>query len=55
MDGAARAAVQQCIDGPEGQELLRASAREVARRSVVNSCTVEIEGEWRCVRDGGEW
>ncbi|GBF94189.1 hypothetical protein Rsub_07176 [Raphidocelis subcapitata] len=50
-----RAAVEACIAGAEGAALMRASAGTVAARGVVNSCTVALEGQPRCVRDGGEW
>jgi len=42
-------------DGEHGMELLRASVRDTARANVTKSCTVRLDGEVRCVRDGGVW
>jgi len=55
VTGAPRTDIDDCISGPEGPALMRSSAAAVAARSVVNSCTVAIDGRQRCIRDGGQW
>ena len=42
-------------DGAYGQDLLRQSVSRTAQAGVQKSCTVRLNGEVRCIRDGGEW
>lgn len=42
-------------DGAYGQDLLKSSIQRTADANVTLSCTVRLEGETRCIRDGGEW
>ncbi|KAI8474858.1 MAG: hypothetical protein J3K34DRAFT_111189 [Monoraphidium minutum] len=53
--GAPRAAMDACIDGAQGAALMKRSADTTAARGVARSCTVAVEGQKRCVRDGGRW
>lgn len=55
VDADAQAEVLKCIDGTQGTTLQVKSAKEVAANSVVKSCTVFIDGNKRCIRDGGTW
>jgi len=49
--------VNKCIsdDGGEGVDLLRDSVERSAESNVTKSCTVRVNGEVRCIRDGGQW
>ena len=49
--------VNRCIsdDGGEGVDLLRDSVERSAESNVTKSCTVRVNGEVRCIRDGGQW
>lgn len=49
------AAINSCIEGQEGKDLMLESARAVKQASVQRSCTVVIDGAKRCIRDGGRW
>ena len=51
------AKINKCIsdDGGEGVGLLRDSIERSSENNVTKSCTVRINGETRCIRDGGEW
>lgn len=42
-------------DGAYGQDLLRESVNRTAQAGVSRSCTVRLDNEIRCIRDGGEW
>ncbi|KPI38052.1 uncharacterized protein AB675_1154 [Cyphellophora attinorum] len=45
-----------CIsDEGEGIELLRASVERSRNAGVTFSCTVRLDDEVRCIRDGGQW
>ena len=45
-----------CIsDEGEGIDLLRASIERSQEHNVTKSCTVRLNNEVRCIRDGGEW
>eukprot|EP00877_Chromochloris_zofingiensis_P003612 jgi/Chrzof1/13251/Cz07g26050.t1 len=47
--------MQDCMKGPEGTQLLKASIAETKKRQVQKSCTVYIDGRKRCIYDGGRW
>ena len=49
--------VNKCIsdDGGEGVGLLRSSITRSADNNVTKSATIRINGEIRCIRDGGAW
>jgi len=48
--------INECIsDEGEGVDLLRSSIIRSADQNVTKSCTVRLDGEIRCIRDGGEW
>lgn len=48
--------LNQCIsDEGDGVDLLRASVERSRDAGVRKSCTVRLDGEFRCIRDGGEW
>jgi hypothetical protein len=48
--------LNNCISNEgEGVGLLRDSALRSADHNVTKSCTVRLDGEIRCIRDGGEW
>ncbi|POS75777.1 hypothetical protein DHEL01_v205828 [Diaporthe helianthi] len=42
-------------DGAWGVEMLRNSVRRSSDAGVTKSCTVRLDEEFYCVRDGGEW
>ena len=42
-------------DGAYGQDLLRASVNRTSEAGVKFSCTVRLNEEVRCIRDGGQW
>lgn len=42
-------------DGGFGMELLRDSVRRSTKAGVTKSCTVRLNEEIYCVRDGGKW
>ncbi|KAF4126800.1 Gamma interferon inducible lysosomal thiol reductase (GILT) [Geosmithia morbida] len=51
-------AINECAtkdDGAHGIDLLRASVRRTAEANVTKSCTVRLDNEIYCIRDGGEW
>lgn len=54
-DSATQAAIDTCIDGPEGQALMQRDVQLVADRGVAKSCTVAVNKRQRCIRDGGRW
>jgi hypothetical protein len=50
--------LDQCTDKDEGRfgtDMLRASFNRSAAAGVTKSCTVRLNDEVRCIRDGGEW
>ena len=50
--------LNDCASQDEGQyamDLLRDSADRSAELNVTKSCTVRLDDEVRCIRDGGEW
>ncbi|KAK5165496.1 uncharacterized protein LTR77_009025 [Saxophila tyrrhenica] len=50
--------LNSCIDRDEGRfatDMLRESFNRTKNADVSKSCTVRLDGEVRCVRDGGEW
>lgn len=50
--------LNDCIskdDGAYGIELLRESVTRSAEANVTKSCTVRLNEEIRCIRDGGQW
>ncbi|EMC91781.1 hypothetical protein BAUCODRAFT_38921 [Baudoinia panamericana UAMH 10762] len=56
--GISMARLNQCAvddDGAMGLDMLKASFNRTATAGVTKSCTVRLEGEVRCIRDGGEW
>jgi hypothetical protein len=51
-------ALNACTDEDEGRcgtDMLRASFNRSKEAGVTKSCTVRLDGEIRCIRDGGEW
>lgn len=42
-------------DGAYGMGMLRESVQRSAKLNVTISCTVRLNDEKRCIRDGGEW
>lgn len=42
-------------DGAVGIDMLKASFNRSSTAGVSKSCTVRLNGEVRCIRDGGEW
>ncbi|KUI68850.1 hypothetical protein VM1G_04172 [Cytospora mali] len=42
-------------DGGFGVGMLRDSVRRSSNAGVTNSCTVRLDEEFYCIRDGGEW
>jgi hypothetical protein len=48
-------AVLACAGGPEGEALLAASHAATTAAGATNSCTINVAGRRRCVRDGGAW
>lgn len=42
-------------DGGRGMGLLRDSVKRSADNGVTKSCTIRLDEEIYCVRDGGEW
>jgi hypothetical protein len=42
-------------DGAQGMELLRKSVERSADLNVTKSCTIRLNDEVRCIRDGGKW
>jgi hypothetical protein len=42
-------------DGHMAWGLLKKSFQRSADANVTKSCTVRLDGEVRCIRDGGEW
>lgn len=42
-------------EGSVGNDMLKASFNRSAEAGVQKSCTVRLDGEVRCIRDGGEW
>lgn len=48
--------LNKCVsDDGNGEELLRASVLRSQDAGVQRSCTVRVDGETWCVRDGGKW
>ena len=49
--------LNDCMSATDGRaiELLRSSAIRSRDAGVVYSCTVRLEEQIRCVRDGGQW
>lgn len=50
--------INKCAASDEGSlahDMLKASFNRSAEANVTKSCTVRLDGEVRCVRDGGEW
>ncbi|KND93122.1 hypothetical protein TOPH_02311 [Tolypocladium ophioglossoides CBS 100239] len=51
-------ALNECAtrdDGEHGLELLRTSVQRTADAGVTISCTIRLDNEIYCIRDGGEW
>jgi hypothetical protein len=51
-------ALNECAaadNGAHGMDLLRTSVQRSADADVSISCTIRLDGETYCVRDGGEW
>jgi len=51
-------ALNECAtrdDGAHGLEMLRNSVTRTADAGVTKSCTVRLDNEIYCIRDGGEW
>jgi hypothetical protein len=44
-----------CMYGPGHQATLEAEFAATASLGVTTSCTIQVEGARRCVRDGGQW
>lgn len=47
-----------CLDrdnGDFGLGMLKASFERSSEANVTKSCTIRLDGEERCIRDGGEW
>ncbi|KAF8059432.1 hypothetical protein HT031_005237 [Scenedesmus sp. PABB004] len=44
-----------CMYGPGHDELLQAELAATAAAGVGTSCTIQVDGNTICVRDGGEW
>ena len=42
-------------NGAHGEDLLRDSVNATANAGVRYSCTVRLDNDVRCIRDGGEW
>ena len=42
-------------DGSLGKDMLQASFNRSTEANVTKSCTVRLNGETRCIRDGGKW
>ena len=42
-------------DGAYGIDMLKSSFNRTAAAGVSKSCTVRLNGQVRCIRDGGEW
>jgi hypothetical protein len=55
VTGPPRAAMDQCIAGPEAMALAARSGDLARARGIKLSCSVAVEGALRCVRDGGQW
>ncbi|KAI8467489.1 MAG: hypothetical protein J3K34DRAFT_430522 [Monoraphidium minutum] len=53
--GAPREAMLKCIAGPEGLQLMEASARTVGEHSAWHGCVVMVDHQQRCTREGGKW
>lgn len=48
--------LNKCIsDEGHGTELLRKSVEWSAQNNIRKSCTVRLNGNIRCIRDGGKW
>ena len=50
--------INDCLDRDDGEfakNLLQASFNRTTDAGVSKSCTVRLNGEVRCIRDGGEW
>lgn len=47
--------VRTCTEGKQGKDLLLSSVQQAQRAGIVNSATIQLEGQTICVRDGGEW
>ncbi|KAN0064424.1 hypothetical protein ACQY0O_002799 [Thecaphora frezii] len=50
-----RDGIEECINGKKGRKLLQHSVRASAGSGITISCTILIESETRCIRDGGSW
>lgn len=44
-----------CMYSPGRQAILEADFAQTAALGIQTSCTVQVEGNTLCVRDGGEW
>ncbi|KXZ42899.1 hypothetical protein GPECTOR_112g269 [Gonium pectorale] len=55
FSGVRAAAARACWSGPEGGALLRYSAAEARRRGAAKSCTVYVDGQYRCTHDSAQW
>jgi len=53
--GAEQDAVVACASGAEGAALLAASHAATSAAGATNSCTIDVAGRRRCVRDGGRF
>ena len=49
-------ALNECIsEEGKGMDLLRDSVERSQKAGVKYSCTVRLDDDIRCIRDGGEW
>ena len=56
--GLSMADLDDCMnqgDGSVALGMLQHSVNRTAEAGVTKSCTVRLDGETRCIRDGGEW
>ncbi|PWN45377.1 hypothetical protein IE81DRAFT_285439, partial [Ceraceosorus guamensis] len=47
--------IKRCAEGKLGRKLLAKSLQDAHKSDIVNSATLQIDGNTICVRDGGEW
>lgn len=47
--------IEACIHEAQGRKLLRRSVIASQHSNISRSCTIQIEGTTRCIRDGGAW
>jgi len=49
------ASMSTCIDGPIGRQLFQESVKFTDSYGITTSCTMHINDEYYCVRDGAQW